>query len=629
MPASVQQATTSPSGIDITPYVTNMALFMNPAAEKKPCVALFDAAYLSLQVRSFLSFTIVILVCLVCAYRVPGLVLYVSRVGMVCVSEHPMLSELERKISARKKKKKEGAWRGPRTLFCLFATATASVLLLLFFAPLGLVEASSTELVHAYGSTGADQARCVIEHSIDKGLVLAGGTSSYGAGGGGDFMLVKTDPVGVELWTKTYGGAGFDDAYGVTEHSIDKGLVLAGSTTGFGATGGTDIMLVKTDSVGAELWTKTYGGSGADSATSVIEHSIDTGLVVAGQTDGIWAGSTDMMLVKTNSVGLILWTKTYGGSADEEALSLIEHTIDTGLVLAGKSTSFGAGNWDLMLMKTNSVGVVLWTKSAGLTGDDEAYSVIEHSIDNGLVLAGYAGAGISDFLLVKFNSVGVELWTKTYGGAGFDQTLSLIEHSIDQGLVLAGYTDGFSVSAYDFMLVVQPGDGTSTGAGADATLTANTQTLTEADQTITGGTKTLTEGDEALADADQIATTTVIFPSQSQSPSVSVSISQTASATLSQTASQTATQTSSPSQTPSQTPSATESVVVTSELCADGTRRESCPSGHGGDDADEHFMIVLIILTPVFFTCCFVLVLCRQKKKEEEEETSDIELDRI
>jgi hypothetical protein len=441
-------------------------------------------------------------------------------------------------------------------------------------------------------------------------------------------------------------------------------------------------MLVKTDSVGVELWTKTYGGSGADSATSVIEHSIDTGLVVAGQTDGIWAGSTDMMLVKTNSVGLILWTKTYGGSADEEALSLIEHTIDTGLVLAGKSTSFGAGNWDLMLMKTNSVGVVLWTKSAGLTGDDEAYSVIEHSIDNGLVLAGYAGAGISDFLLVKFNSVGVELWTKTYGGAGydaahsvvehsidnglvlagmttsfgvividhmlvktnsvgvvlwtktyggtgFDQTLSLIEHSIDQGLVLAGYTDGFSVSAYDFMLVVQPGDGTSTGAGADATLTANTQTLTEADQTITGGTKTLTEGDEALADADQIATTTVIFPSQSQSPSVSVSISQTASATLSQTASQTATQTSSPSQTPSQTPSATESVVVTSELCADGTRRESCPSGHGGDDADEHFMIVLIILTPVFFTCCFVLVLCRQKKKEEEEETSDIELDRI
>jgi hypothetical protein len=100
------------------------------------------------------------------------------RVGMVYVSEHAKLSELQRKISARKKKKKkEGVWRDLCIFFGVVVAAAAFVLFLLPFAPLGRVEASSTELVHAYGGTGSDIARCVIEHSIDQGLVIAGYTS--------------------------------------------------------------------------------------------------------------------------------------------------------------------------------------------------------------------------------------------------------------------------------------------------------------------------------------------------------------------------------------------------------------------------------------------------------------------
>jgi hypothetical protein len=144
------------------------------------------------------------------------------------VSEHAMLSERRRKIRARKKKKKEGVWRDPRAFFCHGVAAAAFVLLLLFLAPLVQVEASSTELVHAYGSAGDDNARCVIEHSIDQGLVIAGKTNSVGAGSW-DFMLVKTNPVGVELWTKTYGGSGQDRADSVMEHSIDQGFLLAGT----------------------------------------------------------------------------------------------------------------------------------------------------------------------------------------------------------------------------------------------------------------------------------------------------------------------------------------------------------------------------------------------------------------
>jgi hypothetical protein len=173
-------------------------------------------------------------------------VLHVPHVGMVYESEHAMLSELQRKISARKEKKKkeEGVWRDLCIFFCGVAAA-AIVLLLLLFAPLGRVEASGTELVHAYGGTGSEIARCVIEHSIDQGLVIAGNWQPAGSFGAGsyDIILVKTDSVGTELWSKTYGGSGDDIAYCVIEHSIDQGLVLAGETTSNGA-GSNDFMLV-------------------------------------------------------------------------------------------------------------------------------------------------------------------------------------------------------------------------------------------------------------------------------------------------------------------------------------------------------------------------------------------------
>jgi hypothetical protein len=167
---------------------------------------------------------------------------------------------------------------------------------------------------------------------------------------------MKTDSVGLALWTETYGGSGDDRAYSLIEHSIDTGFVLAGRTTTFGA-GGYDVMLVKTNSVGVEMWTKTYGGPGNEFADSVIEHTIDQGLLLAGATTGYGAGSFDLILVKTNSAGVEVWTKTYGGTGVDFYYSLIEHSIDTGFLLGGQTTSIGAGSYDMMLVKTNSVAL--------------------------------------------------------------------------------------------------------------------------------------------------------------------------------------------------------------------------------------------------------------------------------
>jgi hypothetical protein len=114
------------------------------------------------------------------------------------------------------------------------------------------------------------------------------------------------------LWTRTYGGGSYDEAYSV-QQTADGGYIVAGYTESFGA-GWEDFYLVKTNSSGEPLWTRTYGGSGGDCAYSV-QQTTDGGYVVAGFTYSFGAGNADFYLVKTNSQGDTLWTRTYGGSS--------------------------------------------------------------------------------------------------------------------------------------------------------------------------------------------------------------------------------------------------------------------------------------------------------------------------
>jgi hypothetical protein len=180
----------------------------------------------------------------------------------------------------------------------------ALLVVLLFSAVLS--QADATSFVHTYGGLGADTAYdCCI--TADNGMALLGHQSALGAGGF-DFMLMKTDSVGVEQWTKTYGGTGHEIGRSVIEHALDNGLLMAGWTRSSGA-GGTDYdyMLVKTNSVGVELWSKTYGGPDNEYAYCVMEHSIDQGFLIVGNTGA--AGWQLMMIVKTNSVGVAQWSK--------------------------------------------------------------------------------------------------------------------------------------------------------------------------------------------------------------------------------------------------------------------------------------------------------------------------------
>jgi uncharacterized delta-60 repeat protein len=299
-----------------------------------------------------------------------------------------------------------------------------------------------------YGGSSADRAYSA-QQTTDGGYILAGYTISFGAGGQ-DYYLVKTNSSGDTLWTRTYGGALNDEAKSV-QQTADGGYIIAGWTQSFGA-GGSDFYLIKTNSAGDTLWTRTYGGNGNDEPHSV-QQTADSGYIIAGGTTSFGAGNYDAYLVKTNAQGDTLWTRTYGGIQSDYMYS-VQQTTDSGYIVAGGAASFGAGNYDAYLVKTNAQGDTLWTRTYGSSQADQAYAV-QQTADGGYFVAGYTesfGSGAADYYLVKTDNAGDTLWTRTYGGSSDDYALC-IEQTSDSGYVVMGFTESFGAGMADFYLV--------------------------------------------------------------------------------------------------------------------------------------------------------------------------------
>jgi hypothetical protein len=153
----------------------------------------------------------------------------------------------------------------------------------------------------------------------------------------------------------------------------------------------------------ASTFAKTIGGSSADVAMSIIQSS-DGGYVVAGYTGSFGAGDWDIYVVKLDSSGNVVWTKTIGGGR----FSSIIQSSDGGYVVAGYTWSFVASGWDIYVVKLDSSGNVIWTKTIGGSFSDYAYSIIQSS-DGGYVVAGETssfGAGGDDIYVVKMDANG-------------------------------------------------------------------------------------------------------------------------------------------------------------------------------------------------------------------------------
>jgi len=304
---------------------------------------------------------------------------------------------------------------------------------------------STIAFAKTFGGSSWDWAYSV-QQTSDGGYIVAGWTGSFGAGSS-DIFLLKIDASGNLQWAKTFGGSNGDVAHSVQQTS-DGGYIVAGYTDSFGAGG--DVFLLKTDASGNLQWAKTFGGMGDDYAWSVQQTS-DGGYIMAGVTSSFGAGWDNVFLLKTDALGNLQWAKTFGGSDFDFAYS-VQQTSDGGYIVAGRTYSFGAGG-DVFLLKTDASGNLQWAKTFGGDTTDYARSVQQTS-DGGYIVAGYTrsfGAGYRDVFLLKTDASGNLQWYRTFGGS-YGDAASSVQQTSDGGYIVAGGTDSFGADGEVFLL---------------------------------------------------------------------------------------------------------------------------------------------------------------------------------
>ena len=318
------------------------------------------------------------------------------------------------------------------------------------------------------GNDWSNEAALQIMQTSDSGYILLAKASG--------FMLAKLDQQGDTIWKKKIIQGGMVSATGASiDQTNDGGFVLAGSvksnhSSNNNTHGLEDFWIARLNNECDTLWTKIYGGSGKDFAT-VIQQTSDGGFFVAGNSGSNDFdvhgnhGESDFWVLKLDTNGDTIWTKTLGGSFYERVYSLDE-TRDGGCILAGYTDSDDGdvhgfhglpmtNSSDFWVVRLNSQGDTCWTRTLGGNDWDEAYSIIQ-TVDDGFIVAGYTNSwdgdvhgknGSWDFWLVKLDSAGDTTWTKTFGGSLYDIPKMVIQDN-EGNYVLVGESNSFDGDVY-------------------------------------------------------------------------------------------------------------------------------------------------------------------------------------
>lgn len=350
-------------------------------------------------------------------------------------------------------------------------TTVLTICLIVFCYSTNLVAQPNLIWQKTYGGSLVDHNPIVI-NSSDGGYVIAGTSISKDGNitsnkGNNDFWVIKVNSKGDIEWQKNYGGSQSDVIKSIAG-TWDKGYILCGVSMSNDGDASTthwqgDYLIIKIKSDGTIDWKKCYGGSDLDEARSIYPCH-DGGYVIAGNTKSIDNditknhGSSDYWIVKINYLGDIVWQKTFGGTKEDYATSVIE-TKEKEFLVSGYTLSNNGdvtnhyisndtikGNKDVWVLKLDSTGNLLWQKIYGGNNDDYSNNIIQ-TIDGGYLFTGATNSnngdvadtyGFLDVWVVKLNKSGIIQWQKCIGGSNDEEGTAVVQLGSEDYLISGG-----------------------------------------------------------------------------------------------------------------------------------------------------------------------------------------------
>ncbi len=294
--------------------------------------------------------------------------------------------------------------------------------------------------------------------TTDSGFIIVGTTKSY-SDSLKEMWLLRVDSNGDSLWTKTYGDTVNTYGLSVTQTS-DGGFAVLGTSGNKVKT-----FIMKTDSNGDSLWVKTLGWNLYDDGVRIYQTG-DEGYIICGNTVTS-SPTSDGWLVKTDGNGDTLWTRTYGTSGLYDYFEDVQQTDDGSYIVVGRarvSASFNTQPWILML---DSNGDTLWTKKIK-GGPSSNAKVVKIALDSGFIIGGTFGIEqiVNDDVygwVVKIGPQGETLWTRFLEKKGF-YPIGDIELTPESGLI-AGAFNWLVLYGADTSAIAFPMSQTSMNSG--------------------------------------------------------------------------------------------------------------------------------------------------------------------
>jgi hypothetical protein len=267
--------------------------------------------------------------------------------------------------------------------------------------------------------------------------------------------LFKFNMYGEHEWTAFYAD-GFDWIFRpISFKEIEEGYVLAGTSGHPSSYMGEEAGLLLTDKKGNQQWYKEYDyGDEDNNRMEAVSQTKDGGFILTGWMTEM---STDYWMIKTDAYGNKIWDKTFGGDGDDYGHSKhCYQTDDDGYIIGGFSSSIGAGGFDVWIIKTDSMGTMIWDKTYGGTKNDVCWGITDTD-DEGyvaVVTMNYGGffGDKDDIHLVKIDGNGHIEWVQSYGGPGI-QLGGSVDATADGGFIVSGCTGSFHSAKSDGLLV--------------------------------------------------------------------------------------------------------------------------------------------------------------------------------